>query len=65
APIVSIALVSKFHTPFAVSIYVLAMLVLTLIALKASPETARLDLRYDTPDVPAPVARDAVPGKVS
>jgi MFS family permease len=65
APIVSIALVSKFHTPFAVSIYVLAMLVLTLIALKASPETARLDLRYDTPDVPAPVAREAVPGKVS
>jgi len=53
APIVSIALVAKFHTPYAVSIYVLAMLALTMIALRAAPETARRDLHEDTPDTPA------------
>lgn len=41
APIVAITLVAKFHTPYAVSCYVLSMLALTLIAIKASPETAR------------------------
>jgi metabolite-proton symporter len=46
APIVAIALVERFHTPYAVSVYVLAMLVLTLLALKASPETARTDLPH-------------------
>jgi hypothetical protein len=43
---VAIALVERFHTPYAVSVYVLAMLVLTLLALKASPETARTDLPH-------------------
>jgi hypothetical protein len=50
APLVSIALVSATGTPFAVSFYVLAMVVLTLIALAVAPETARIDLR----DEPAP-----------
>jgi metabolite-proton symporter len=51
APLVSIALVSATGTPFAVSFYVLAMVVLTLIALAVAPETARIDLR----DEPAAV----------
>jgi MFS family permease len=53
APLVSIALVSAFGTAFAVSSYVLAMVVLTLVALAVAPETARIDLH----DEPAP-ARD-------
>jgi metabolite-proton symporter len=53
APLVSIALVSAFGTAFAVSFYVLAMVVLTLVALAVAPETARIDLH----DEPAP-ARD-------
>jgi metabolite-proton symporter len=44
APLVSIALVRAFGTPFAVSCYVLAMAVLTLVALALAPETARKDL---------------------
>lgn len=52
APIVSIAPVAKFHTPYAVPIYVPAMLILTLIAIKVSPETSQLDLREDHEPVP-------------
>jgi metabolite-proton symporter len=44
APIVSIALAESFGTAFAVSAYVLAMVVLTLVALAVAPETARSDL---------------------
>jgi MFS family permease len=44
APLVSIALVRAFGTPFAVSCYVLAMVALTLVALAFAPETARRDL---------------------
>ena len=48
APIVSIALAEAFSSPFAVSLYLLAMMVLTLAALKIAPETARTDL-HDEP----------------
>ena len=48
APIVSIALAKAFDSAFAVSLYLLAMMVLTLIALKIAPETARTDL-HDEP----------------
>ena len=48
APIVSIALVGAFGTAYAVSVYLAAMMVLTLIALKLAPETARTDL-HDEP----------------
>jgi metabolite-proton symporter len=48
APIVSIALVSAFGSAYAVSVYLAAMMVLTLIALKLAPETARTDL-HDEP----------------
>ena len=47
APIISIALAASFGTALAVSFYVLAMLVLTLIALWFAPETAKADLRDD------------------
>jgi metabolite-proton symporter len=50
APLVSIALVSTFGTTYAVSFYVLAMVAITLLALRFAPETA--DLRDDR----APVA---------
>ena len=50
APIVSIALAGAFGTPFAVSCYVLAMLLITLLALAFAPETARIDLHEEHPD---------------
>jgi len=49
APIISIALVEAYGTPYAVSVYVLAMIVITLVALAFAPETARADLRTLAP----------------
>jgi MFS family permease len=48
APIVAIALVDAFGTAYAVSMYVLAMMVLTLVALAVAPETAERSLRADS-----------------
>jgi metabolite-proton symporter len=45
APIVAIALVRSTGTPYAVSVYVLAMMLLTLIALAVAPETSERSLR--------------------
>ncbi len=45
APLVSIALAAATGTPFAVAWYVLAMVVVTLVALWFAPETAHADLR--------------------
>jgi len=56
APIVSIALVARFGTPYAVSVYVLLMLALTLIALKCAPETAHVDLTEEQPDAITPAS---------
>jgi metabolite-proton symporter len=53
APLVSIALVSTFGTAYAVSFYVLAMVVITLVALAFAPETAKADLRDDRTPVEA------------
>lgn len=50
APIVSIALAAATGSSFAVSCYVLAMLLLTLVALAFAPETAHVDLREERPD---------------
>jgi metabolite-proton symporter len=52
APIVAISLVGAFGTAYAVSVYVLAMVVLTLAALAVAPETSERSLRQD-PDVGA------------
>jgi metabolite-proton symporter len=48
APIVAIALAGAFGSAYAVSVYLAAMMVLTLIALKLAPETAWTDL-HDEP----------------
>ena len=50
APLVSIALAGATGTAFAVSFYVLAMVVITLVALWAAPETAWEDLHDHAPD---------------
>ncbi|MBO0847855.1 MAG: MHS family MFS transporter, partial [Pseudonocardia sp.] len=63
APIISIALVRAFHTAFAVSGYVLAMAILTLIALRLAPETSRNDLNEENPDSPGPAPWDPIPAK--
>ncbi|HEY2204199.1 MAG TPA: MFS transporter [Pseudonocardia sp.] len=55
APIVSIALVAAFGSAYAVSVYVLAMLGLTLVALWFAPETARIALSTEHPDLPVAV----------
>jgi hypothetical protein len=55
APLVSIALAQSFGTPFAVSCYVLAMVVLTLVALAVAPETARTDLHDEPASAPRTV----------
>jgi metabolite-proton symporter len=63
APIISIALVRVFHTAFAVSIYVLAMMILTLIALKFAPETSRNDLHDEHPDSSGPARSNPIAAK--
>jgi nitrate/nitrite transporter NarK len=45
APIVAIALVRATGTAYAVSVYVLAMVVLTLVALAVAPETSERSVR--------------------
>jgi hypothetical protein len=47
APIVAISLVNALGTAYAVSVYVLAMVVLTLAALAVTPETSERSLRQD------------------
>jgi MFS family permease len=47
APIISIALYKRFHTSAAVSVYVLAMLVVTIVAVLIAPETSKVDLHEE------------------
>jgi metabolite-proton symporter len=47
APIVAISLVGAFGTAYAVSVYVLAMVVLTLVALAVAPETSERSLQRE------------------
>src|SRR4051812_8014247 len=47
APIVAIALVEAFGSAYAVSVYVLAMMLLPLVALALAPETSERSLRQD------------------
>jgi hypothetical protein len=53
APLVAIALVSASGTAYPVSLYVLAMVAITLMALAYAPETANADLRDDRTPVAA------------
>jgi MFS family permease len=48
APIISVALLDRFGSSTAVSIYVLATLVITILAVLAAPETSRIDLQDAT-----------------
>jgi len=50
APIVSIKLVQATGSAFAVSAYVLAALLITLVGLWFAPETSRVDLHAERPD---------------
>ncbi len=58
APIVSTALLDRFHTSVAVSVYVVAMLAITGVCVVLAPETSRLDLDAD-PTGPADPAVQA------
>ena len=58
APTISLALLAGFGT-WAIGVYVAAMLVLTLVALRFAPETAGVDLADEQPDVVVP-SRSAV-----
>lgn len=54
APIISVALLDRYDTSVAVSVYAAAMLLVTLVCVLAAPETSRLDLHADAdgPDAP-------------
>ncbi len=47
APIISVALLGRFGTSLAVSAYVVAMLVITIVCVLLAPETSRIDLHAD------------------
>jgi metabolite-proton symporter len=47
APIISVALLDRFDTSIAVSVYALAMLLVTIICVLIAPETSKIDLHAD------------------
>ena len=47
APIISVALLDRFDTSIAVSVYVVAMLMITITCVLLAPETSRIDLHAD------------------
>jgi metabolite-proton symporter len=53
APIISVALLDRFDSSVPVSVYAVAMLIVTLTCVLLAPETSRLDLRDDPVDQPA------------
>jgi metabolite-proton symporter len=52
APIISVALLDRFDTSIAVSLYAVAMLLVTIICVLLAPETSKLDLHADPADRP-------------
>ena len=54
APIISVALLDRFGTSVAVSVYVVAMIVITVTCVLLAPETSRIDLHADPADKRAP-----------
>jgi metabolite-proton symporter len=52
APLIALALLDRFGTPHAVSLYVVAALAITMIALAIAPETSRIDLHAEKADEP-------------
>ena len=49
APLISIALLSRFHTWVAVTVYVCAMLLITIVAVFAAQETSTINLHAEKP----------------
>jgi metabolite-proton symporter len=47
APIISVALLDRFDTSIAVSVYAVAMLLVTIICVLLAPETSKIDLHAD------------------
>src|SRR3954463_1779532 len=56
APIISVALLDRYDSSVPVSVYVVAVLVVTVVCVLLAPETARIDLHAD-PATPAPTER--------
>jgi metabolite-proton symporter len=50
APIIALSLLDRFGTPHAVSLYVVAALAITVLALAVAPETSRIDLHAEEAD---------------
>ena len=50
APIISVALLDRYDTSLVVSLYVVAMLVITTVCVLAAPETSKIDLHADPVD---------------
>ena len=57
APIVSVALLDRFDTSVAVSVYVVAVLALTTVCVLLAQETSRIDLHAD-PATAGPMERE-------
>jgi metabolite-proton symporter len=62
APIISVALLGRFDTSLAVSLYVVAVLALTTLCVLLAPETSQSDLHADPVQKPDPVQKLA-PGQ--
>jgi metabolite-proton symporter len=54
APIISVALLDRFDTSVAVSVYAVAMIVVTITCVLIAPETSRIDLHADPVDKAKP-----------
>ena len=54
APIISVALLDRFDTSVAVSVYAVAMIAITLTCVLLAPETSRIDLHADPVEEPKP-----------
>ena len=50
APIISVALLARYDTSLAISLYVVAVLLLTTVCVLLAPETSRIDLHDDPRD---------------
>jgi metabolite-proton symporter len=57
APIISVALLDRFDTSIAVSVYAVLMLLITIVCVLLAPETSKIDLHADPRDASTPDAR--------
>ena len=52
APIISVALLDQFDSSVVVSVYVVAMIAITIVCVALAPETSRIDLHADPVEEP-------------